>query len=202
MILLNAENEEGEDLELERELEDQDEVDIEDELFDPELEVCSDRDTDDDEYRDSRKKIEAWNAKALSIARELQKKVIEEGLSGQNKPGNEEEVVDPNGFVSDYESSGDELQFADEADDHCIRTRKEKKKSVVVNSQTDFSKFKWSVGIRFANRHEFRECVVRYAVAQGRNLTWVVSDKGRNQGLGVNAMLVVLLGFIAVGTTL
>ncbi|KAL2933481.1 Multiple organellar RNA editing factor 9 chloroplastic, partial [Bienertia sinuspersici] len=92
----NAENEEGEDPELEPELEDQDEVDIEDELFDPELEVLSDGDTDDDEYRDCRKKIEAWNAKALSIARELQKKIIEEGLSGQNKPGNEEEVMDPN----------------------------------------------------------------------------------------------------------
>ncbi|KAL2936564.1 Proline--tRNA ligase [Bienertia sinuspersici] len=94
------------------------------------------------------KKIEAWNAKALSIARELKKKVIEEGLSCQNKPGNQEEVVDPNGFVIDHESSGDDLQSADEADEHCIRTRKEKKKSVVVNSKTDFSKFKWSVGIR------------------------------------------------------
>lgn len=88
-------------------------------------------------------------------------------------------------FVSDYEESGDELLTPGKSDKDDIRSRRQRRKNAVVNSQTDFTKLNWTVGIKFPNREQFKECVTRYAIAQGRNLTWKVSDKGSNQRLGV-----------------
>ncbi|XP_074315188.1 uncharacterized protein LOC141651371 [Silene latifolia] len=57
-----------------------------------------------------------------------------------------------------------------------------------VDDKTDFSKLRWCVGIRFPNRDVFRDCVTRYAIAQGRNLTFDKSDKARGQRLGVRCV--------------
>ncbi|KAL2896655.1 Antiviral helicase SKI2, partial [Bienertia sinuspersici] len=153
-----------------------------------EEQLYSDGDTDDDEFRDSRTKIQAWNAKALNIAKQLQKKVVEGTVISEQK-----EVVDDeqeaergqDGYVSEYEASGDELDTDLEIEEDELGRKKRKQRAVVVNCNTDFTKFQWTVGIRFPNREEFKECVTRYAVAQGRNLTWIVSDKNRQQRLGV-----------------
>ncbi|KAL2932963.1 Serum amyloid A protein [Bienertia sinuspersici] len=148
----------------------------------------SDSDTDDEEFRDSRRKIEAWNAAALSTARDLQQKALQGTVTRSEKGKSQEETeadTVEDEFVSDYDESGDELNTESEGEDNEVGKRKKKRKCLVVNSSTDFSNLKWVVGIRFPNREEFKECVTRYAVAQGRNLTWVVSDKGRQQRLGV-----------------
>ncbi|KAL2900176.1 putative cell division protein WhiA [Bienertia sinuspersici] len=179
---LNAELGEGEDAESNTDSSDPDY----EESGDREEIVCSDWDTDDDEFRDSRKKIEAWNAKALCIARDLEKQVIQGTLSTQNITNDvDDNTEEDGGFISEYEDSGDELNSPTESDEDDIRSRKQRKRSFVVNSKTDFSTLKWTVGIRFPNRQEFKECVTRYAIAQGSYLTWVVSDQGRQQRLGV-----------------
>ena len=49
----------------------------------------------------------------------------------------------------------------------------------MVNERTDWSTFQWPVGQKFPSRHEFRATVAKFAVAQGRNLTFKVSDKSR-----------------------
>ncbi|KAL2903511.1 Antiviral helicase SKI2, partial [Bienertia sinuspersici] len=148
----------------------------------------SDSDTDDEEFRDSRRKIEAWNAATLSTARDLQQKALQGTVTRSEKGKSQDEIeadTVEDEFVSDYDESGDELNTESEGEDNEVGKRRKKRKCLVVNSSTDFSNLKWVVGIRFPNREEFKECVTRYAVAQGRNLTWVVSDKGRQQRLGV-----------------
>ncbi|KAL2901090.1 hypothetical protein RDABS01_026172 [Bienertia sinuspersici] len=88
-------------------------------------------------------------------------------------------------FVSDYDESGDELNIESEGEDNEVGKRRKKTKCLVVNSSIDFSNLKWVVGIRFPNKEEFKEYETRYVVAHGRNLTWVMSDKGRQQRLEV-----------------
>ncbi|KAL2943071.1 60 kDa chaperonin 3 [Bienertia sinuspersici] len=116
------------------------------------------------ESEDDIGKEEQFYSDGLEFAKQLQKKVVEGTVISEQK-----EVVDDeqeaergqDGYVSEYAASGDELDTDFEIEDDEL------------------------VGIRFPNREEFKECVTRYAVAQGRNLTWIVKDKNRQQRLGV-----------------
>ncbi|KAL2925888.1 Separin [Bienertia sinuspersici] len=101
--------------------------------------VAFENDTDDDEFKQLRDNIEAWNAKALSVARELPKKIWQRALRRK--------------------------------EDLLVNMKR------VEMSCTQLEKVMMM--------KEFKECVVRYVVAQGKNVTWVVSDKNRNQRLGV-----------------
>lgn len=65
---------------------------------------------------------------------------------------------------------------------------RKKRRGVLVGSETDFSKFKWAVGQRFPNRKAFKDAVAMYGVLQGRNLYFKVSDRKRQQRLGVKCV--------------
>ena len=55
----------------------------------------------------------------------------------------------------------------------------------VVNKNINFSTFQWKVGLRFPNRDAFKKAIAKFAVTNGRNLSFVVSNKNRQQRLGV-----------------
>ncbi|XP_074313573.1 uncharacterized protein LOC141648755 [Silene latifolia] len=86
---------------------------------------------------------------------------------------------------SDYDRSDDDIDTPDENEEDPVPGKKKKSSVLVVNEHTDFTKLKWAVGIRFPSREVFRDCVTRYSIAQGRNCTFVVSDKSRGKRLGV-----------------
>ena len=47
----------------------------------------------------------------------------------------------------------------------------------VVKENTNFSTFQWKVGLRFPNRDAFKKAIAKYAVTNGKNLSFVVSNK-------------------------
>jgi MULE transposase-like protein/MuDR family transposase len=55
----------------------------------------------------------------------------------------------------------------------------------VANEHTDWKKFKWRVGGSFPNPNAFKDAVTQYALAQGRNIKFAVSNKKRQNRLGV-----------------
>ena len=59
----------------------------------------------------------------------------------------------------------------------------------VVNENTDFSTFKWKVGLRFPNRDAFKKTIIKYVVTNDRNLSFVVNNKNKQQRLGVKCLL-------------
>ena len=69
--------------------------------------------------------------------------------------------------ISDYENNEDELNIP-----------------TIINDKTEFKKLKWCVGIVFPNSFQFREAVIRYAIAQGRNVKIDVRDKKRLDMMG------------------
>ncbi|XP_074306173.1 uncharacterized protein LOC141641410 [Silene latifolia] len=83
---------------------------------------------------------------------------------------------------------GDEIHTSCESEEDHIPGKRKKKIIPVVDDKSDFSKLRWCVGIRFPNREVFRDCVTRYAIAQGRNLTFEKSHKARGQRLGVRCV--------------
>jgi hypothetical protein len=58
-------------------------------------------------------------------------------------------------------------------------TDEDGKDPLAVTEQTNFKRFKWVVGLTFPNASGFRECLTRYALAQGRNVKIYLSDKKR-----------------------
>ena len=72
---------------------------------------------------------------------------------------------------SEYEDSDDE------ADD-----------ATGVHGGTDFRKFKWIVGQVFSTPVEFKEAVRKYAIHQGRNVKFYLSDKSKLNKLGVRCV--------------
>ncbi|XP_010675433.3 uncharacterized protein LOC104891435 [Beta vulgaris subsp. vulgaris] len=146
-------------------------------------------DTSDDEYWESRKRVSGWNEKIIGIANQLQRDAATGRLCNQG----EGQQTDPTGdadkeFLSEYEASEDENHTPDEDEQDEILSRKRRVRVPVVDESTDFSKLVWKVGIRFENREKFRDAVVRFAIAQGRNLTISVSHKNRQQRLGVKCV--------------
>ena len=59
---------------------------------------------------------------------------------------------------------------------------------LVVNKNTNFSTFQWKVALRFPNRDAFKKAIAKFSITQGRNLSFVVSNKNRQQRLGVKYM--------------
>ncbi|XP_056696907.1 uncharacterized protein [Spinacia oleracea] len=65
------------------------------------------------------------------------------------------------GYHSEYEDSEDDIHTPPDSGD--VGERK-KKKGILVGANTDFSKFKWTVGQRFPNRKAFKDAVAMYGV--------------------------------------
>ncbi|CAH9103870.1 unnamed protein product [Cuscuta europaea] len=110
---------------------------------------------------------------------------MEEGTSA----GEQENFLildkEASGCVSEYEDSDGEVDSPGDSEEDDILGKKKKGRTPIVNESTDSSKLQWCVGIRFGNAEKFTEAITRYAVAQGRNLTYNVSDQNRSQRLGV-----------------
>ena len=87
--------------------------------------------------------------------------------------------------LSEYEESDDEIHTPDESEEEDISVRSRRTCGEVVNENTDFSTFKWKVVLRFPNKDAFKKAIAKYVVTNGRNLTFVISNKNRQQRLGV-----------------
>ena len=139
--------------------------------------------SEDEEIVEARNRLTDFNVEALKVAKQLQLEAECRLVSGEDS-----NVVQIAEFESDYDESGDEIHTppvsdADDRPGHRVTA-----KTTVVNEKTDFKKLKWSVGIRFPNREVFKDCVIRYSVAQGNNLSTDISDKGRGKRLRVRCI--------------
>ncbi|KAL2930452.1 Plasmid recombination enzyme type 3 [Bienertia sinuspersici] len=146
----------------------------------------SKEDTSDEELINARKNVKGFNTRLFEIATQLQQEAAEGRLGYQRNEGatpctrNEQAEV-----LSEYENSSDECHSPPESEDEGVGGILRKQKKSVCITTTDFSKFQWEIGQRFASRLEFRAAVTKYAICQGRDLFFSVSSKNRNQRLGV-----------------
>ncbi|KAK9067585.1 hypothetical protein SSX86_011696 [Deinandra increscens subsp. villosa] len=136
-------------------------------------------DTDDEEWRQSRVVIEQVNNTQDESNKIVVAKFINESIDENRK-----EVEVEAGGYSSYEDSDADVNSPGESDDDDIRGNKYKVKVPIVTDTTNWSKWQWVPGTRFATRDAFREAVRRYAVTNGRNLKISVSNKNRNGRLG------------------
>ncbi|KAH9608296.1 hypothetical protein KSS87_011441, partial [Heliosperma pusillum] len=157
-------------------------IDGEDNIVEPQWE--SDGYSEDEEALAAKKTVKEWNSKAIAIAKQVVAEAASLLLPDQTTQQTTEFSVE-DGAASDYDHSGDEVETPGESEDESVPGKRKKSAVSVIDERSDFSKLKWCVGIRFPTRENFRECVTRYAVAQGRNLVFVVSDNSRGRRLGV-----------------
>ena len=61
-------------------------------------------------------------------------------------------------------------------------------RGLVVNENTDFSTFQCKVGLIYPSRDAFKRVVTKFAITQGRNVSFVVNNKNRQQRLGVKCL--------------
>ncbi|KAL2895945.1 Mediator of RNA polymerase II transcription subunit 13 [Bienertia sinuspersici] len=130
-------------------------------------------DTSDDEYHAVRDNVNDYNQHILELAEKLRQDAKSGRLGGK---GDESDYLD-----SDVEK---DTPLESEEDDISLENRKLKRR-LFVGADTDFRKFRWQVGQRFATRNDFREAVTKYGVYQGRNVSIVISDNARQQRIGV-----------------
>ena len=57
-----------------------------------------------------------------------------------------------------------------------------------MNENTNVSIFQWKVGLRFPNKYAFKKVIAKFVVTNGRNLSFVVNNKNRQQRLGVKCL--------------
>ncbi|KAH9623671.1 hypothetical protein KSS87_000247 [Heliosperma pusillum] len=133
----------------------------------------SDSDTDDEEFRAAKESLNKWKENVRYIALQLQKEA-EEG----KKPMRRNEV-------NNGEGEDEVLRLTQGECEEDDILRKMRGSGILVNELTDLSKIQWKAGMRFENRKTFRDCVTRYAILQGRHLTFRISDNNRQQRLGV-----------------
>ncbi|KAL2892558.1 50S ribosomal protein L34, partial [Bienertia sinuspersici] len=119
-------------------------------------------DTSDDEYHAMWDNVKDYNQQILELVEKLR--------------GNESDYLDSDAKKDTPPES--------EEDDISLETRRLNRR-LIIGADTDFREFKWQVGQRFATRSDFREVVTKYGVYQGRNVSIVISDKARQQRLGV-----------------
>ncbi|KAL2934997.1 5-methylthioadenosine/S-adenosylhomocysteine deaminase [Bienertia sinuspersici] len=89
-----------------------------------------------------------------------------------------------NGYESEYYDTDDDMKTPPNSDDEDAYGRRRSQRGTLLSKDTDFSKFKWEVGQRFATREDFRDAVAKYGIMQDRNILVVVSNKSRRQELG------------------
>ncbi|CAH9134895.1 unnamed protein product [Cuscuta epithymum] len=152
----------------------------------------SEEDTSDEEYQRVREGVKGWNAKVMGIANTLQKEAAEGKLPGQSHRTSMTHVHEhkdkESAFTSDYEDTDEEMLTPDKDEEQYQLKKKMRERIPVVNEHTDYNILEWKVGTRFESREKFRDAVVRFAVAQGRNLMFSVSDKKRQQRLGAKCV--------------
>ncbi|KAJ0437619.1 putative transcription factor interactor and regulator CCHC(Zn) family [Helianthus annuus] len=143
--------------------------------------VGLDSDTEDFEWKQSQEAIK----QATKDEEAATKKILEECIKENEEEGNLHETHDAGsahveGYSSYEESDGDIATPGDSEEDD-VRGKKFRETAPSVSAQTNWKKFVWKVGTRFASRDAFKEAVRRYAVANGRNLFIAKSDS-KQQG--------------------
>ncbi|KAL2925350.1 Leucine--tRNA ligase [Bienertia sinuspersici] len=120
--------------------------------------------------------------------RDLQQEAVAGRLNSKNSSGLEIREITSNqkddGYESEYFDSDADMETPPASDDETDAIRRPKR-STLVSRETDFTKFEWKAGQRFANREDFKHAVAKYSIMQGRNVHVVVSNKSRRQELGV-----------------
>ncbi|KAL2944378.1 50S ribosomal protein L3 [Bienertia sinuspersici] len=122
-------------------------------------------DSSDDELNEARQRLKKKNAELYEIAKRLQIEAAE-GKLGAEQLANPSKIHTP---VDSEEEGG--------------VGRKPRVRSIVVSQNTDWNTFVWSIGQRFTTKEAFREAVIHYAVAQGKNMSFVGSSKKQLQKL-------------------
>ncbi|XP_021742994.1 uncharacterized protein LOC110709089 [Chenopodium quinoa] len=147
----------------------------------------------DDEIIEARDRVKRVNTKLLEIVKGLQEKVCKEKEKEKAVDEEREFEVDEERENSVHEEVARDVNLSDCDEDNDIDTppgssdELEGKKGELVSHETDFSKFHWKVGQRFANASDIKDAVTKYAVLQGRDLKYSVSWKNR-QRLGVKCV--------------
>ncbi|XP_048491511.1 uncharacterized protein LOC125492827 [Beta vulgaris subsp. vulgaris] len=169
-----------------------DESDPNYEYDDGETSTDEESDTSDDLFRIARNRVRECNNKLLRIAKELQEQAAE-GLLGAQLLSQASHVQPAptleEGNISEYEESGDEIHTPLESEEEGDMTvRKKKRVGEIVDPNTDFSKFKWSVGKRFPIREAFKEAVAKWDILHGRNVMISHNNKSRQQQIGIRCI--------------
>ncbi|KAL2893750.1 Thrombospondin-4 [Bienertia sinuspersici] len=148
-------------------------------------------DTSDQEYHIARDRVKTCSNKLIEIAKRLQREAGEGKLPSQQaklkEPITTVQAIGEEGFESEYFESEDDLDSPVGSEDEG-KIKRRSNRSMIVSCDSDFSKFQWKVGQTFPSREEFRQAVAKYAILQGRNLGFVVSNKARRQKLGVKCI--------------
>ncbi|KAL2943083.1 Antiviral helicase SKI2 [Bienertia sinuspersici] len=147
-------------------------------------------DTSDEEFFTARERVRGCNAKLLEIASQLQRDANEGRLGSQvrGEASNAARSEQLEGCVSDYEQSDDEVHTPpDSGEDETLHERRSKR-SLLVSIESDFKVFSWKVGQRFATRSDFKKAVAKFDIYQGRNVSIKISNKSRQQRVGVRCL--------------
>ncbi|KAL2906635.1 AdoMet-dependent rRNA methyltransferase spb1 [Bienertia sinuspersici] len=161
----------------------------EEEFVDPDfLQIeAADVDTSDDECRLARERVRGCKQHLNDIAERVEREVAEGRFgdlkSAARQPREEEQRDD--GIVGDVDESDEEIQTPPESGDEDSIEERKRKRSLLVGVNTDFETFKWKVGQRFARKEDVKNAVAKYGVLQGRNVSFTISNKKRQQRLGV-----------------
>ncbi|KAL2925593.1 hypothetical protein RDABS01_028641 [Bienertia sinuspersici] len=142
-------------------------------------------DDEDDDEEDDDFDVEAELGDEASVMK-LQLEACEGRLGHQTTetlPLRSASTAAQEGVASDCDDSAEEEQTPNNSGDEG-ELNERVKKGELVRGDIDFRSFSWRVGQRFTNRSEFKEAVSKYAVMQGRDISYVLSNKKKEQ-LGV-----------------
>ncbi|KAL2920690.1 Cobyric acid synthase [Bienertia sinuspersici] len=85
------------------------------------------------------------------------------------------------GPLSEYEDSDEEIDTPNESEEDESGIRRKSSRGLLVIEDTDWHSFVWKVGYRLTSRESFRKAIAHFAIAQGRNISFVSSSKKRQQ---------------------
>ncbi|KAL2942915.1 Biosynthetic peptidoglycan transglycosylase [Bienertia sinuspersici] len=146
-------------------------------------------DESDDELREARDRVKNCNNSILQVALQLHKEACERNLGDQpqnNQAQSSAITTYQGGGTSDYEGSDEDIDRPTRSEEE-LEGGNQSEKGELVQADTDFTKFRWKVGQRFTKGTEFKDAVTKYAVMQGRDVRYVISNKDK-QRLGVKCV--------------
>ncbi|KAL2944395.1 hypothetical protein RDABS01_032742 [Bienertia sinuspersici] len=143
-------------------------------------------DSSDDELNEARQRLKKKNAELYEIAKRLQIEAAEGKLGAEQLTNPSSSALlnaERHEPLSEYEQSDEEIHTPVDSEEEGGVGRKPRVRSIVVSQNTDWNTFVWSIGQRFTTKEAFREAVIHYAVAQGKNMSFVGSSKKQLQKL-------------------
>ncbi|KAL2928724.1 Replicase polyprotein 1a [Bienertia sinuspersici] len=139
-----------------------------------------DVETSDEEYHIVREKVKGYNKQVSETTKKVQRDAEEGRVAGEDKsqlvqagPSTEE------GHLSDCYDSDEDINTPSDSDEDDTGQHRRLRQKLLVPANTYFSVFQWEVGQKFATRKDFKQAVAKYGIAQGRNVGFKISDKGR-----------------------